>query len=128
MSEYLPFWPKAAAGAYVGAAGSGYIFSRALPTNGFTEVVLQLQVDADFAPSANSDVQVTPQTSNDGINWADQTSATFKIVGLGTFPKQITEKFTSIAAFMRMKIHIHNGEGGALYLAPTVMVAGAGRS
>ena len=129
MSEYLPFWPKAAAGAYVVAGNSAYVYSRALPTNGFTEVVLQLQIDADFGVDSDTYVEVIPQISNDGTNWEDQATGTFLLNAGGSYPKEIVEKFTEIGAFMRMKIRLYNGEAlGAMYLAPTVMVAGVGRS
>jgi hypothetical protein len=49
MSEYLPFWPKAGIGAYVANGGNSVvIYSRALPTNGFTEVIIQMEIDATF--------------------------------------------------------------------------------
>ena len=48
MAQFLPFWPKAAAGAYLANGADGYVFSKALPTNGFKEVVIQREIDADF--------------------------------------------------------------------------------
>jgi uncharacterized protein YaiE (UPF0345 family) len=129
MAEYLVFWPKAAAGAYLANGGDAYVYSRALPSNGHTEVVVQLQIDADFGGNANSYVRIYPEIRNDGINWEEQDSGgTFNIPATGTFPKQVTEKYTEIAAFMRMKTRIHNGEGGGAYMAPTLLLAGVGRS
>jgi hypothetical protein len=128
MAEYLPFWPKSAAGAHVGATSTAYVYSKALPTNGFTEVVIELEVDADFSSDPDSYVQVTPQISNDGVNWEDQTSASFHVHAGGTFPAQVTEKFTEIGAFMRMKVHLYNDTGGAVTMAPTIMIAATGRS
>ena len=130
MSEYLPFWPKAGVGAYVANAGSASIYSRALPTNGFTEVVIQMEMDATFGSHANTKIDVVPQISNDGVNWKELTSATLQIVSTTTFPAQDTEKFTEIGAFMRMKISISNGEADGLshWIVATLLVSGAGRS
>jgi hypothetical protein len=130
MSEYLPFWPKAGIGALIGGASSVSIFSRSLPTTGFTEVVIQMELDATFGSHANTKIDVVPQVSNDGINWKDLTSATLQIVSTATFPAQDTEKFTEIAAFMRMKITISNGEADGLshWIVATLAVMGAGRS
>ena len=128
MAEYLPFWPKAAVGAYLANGGDAYIFSRALPTNGFTEVVVELGIDANFGNKVATYVEAIPESSNDGINWEQQASGTFSLAATGTFPKQKVEKYTEVGAFMRIRIKIHNGESIAAYLAPTVFVAGAGRS
>jgi len=128
MSEYLPFWPKAAMGGYIANANSSVFYSRALPTNGFTEVVIQLQMDATFGTNVATSVGVKPQVSNDGVNWKDQTSPTISILANGTFPAQVTEKFTEIGAFMRMKVTITNTEGAAGQICATMMIAGTGRS
>ena len=130
MSEYLPFWPKAAIGGYVLSATPSYFYSRALPTNGFTEVVMQEEVDADFGSSANTKIEIKPEISNDGVNWKEL-SSTLSIpatTGSGSFPKQLTEKFTEIGAFMRAKVKIINGEGADKWVVGTLLVAGTGRS
>lgn len=89
MAEYLPFWPKAGIGAYVINGGNSVnIYSRALPTNGFTEVVIQMEIDATFGGSgwpAYTTVAVAPQVSNDGVNWKTL-SSTLSIANNATFP------------------------------------------
>jgi hypothetical protein len=128
MSEYLPFWPKAGVGAYfTNDAETKYVYSRALPTNGFTEVVVQMGIDAAFGGNAASSIKATPQISNDGVNWKDITS-TLTILANATFPEQKTEKFTEIGAFMRIRIELYNKEGATKFLMGPVMVSGAGRS
>jgi hypothetical protein len=128
MSEYLPFWPKAAIGAYIADDQNVEIFTRALPTNGFTEVVLQVQWDGQFATLVTSLFDVVPQISNDGINWKDLTSPAIQITGTTSVPVQKTEKFTEIGAFMRVKVKITNDEGSGSFMGTTVLIAGAGRS
>jgi hypothetical protein len=130
MSEYLLFWPKAAVAGYTLGSGEGngaIIYTKALPTNGFTEVVVQFQ--SDVKPSSmNGNIKVTPQVSNDGINWKDNTDETLNTLSNGsTVPFQDTKKFTTIAAFMRMRINLYDGSGANL-VAGTIMVSGAGRS
>jgi len=130
MAEYLPFWPKAAAGAYVAFGTSANIYSMALSTNGFKEVVVQMELDATFGSQAGTKITVVPQISNDGVNWDDLTSATLEILSTTTFPAQNTEKFTEIGAFMRMKIAISNGEADGLshWIVATLLISAAGRS
>jgi len=130
MAQYLPFWPKAAVAVYTaGVANSkGYIYSKALPTNGFKEVVIQIEVDEDFGGNASSYVKAIPQISNNGINWENLTPTGLSIAATGTYPAQDTEKFTTIGAFMRIKIELNNNEGGALNrFSATVIVSGTGR-
>ena len=130
MSEYLPFWPKAAIGGYIAWGTPSAFYSRVLPTNGFIEVVIQMEMDATFGTQAGTKIDVVPQISNDGVNWNDLTSATLQIVSTTTFPAQDTEKFTEIGAFMRMKISISNGEADGLshWIVATLLISGAGRS
>jgi len=128
MSEYLPFWPKAAAVSRVGASGSGnaaVIYTRALPTNGFTEVVAQLEIDADLLGSANR-VDCVPEISNDGVNWQAGTGFTTVSAG-GTFPAKEVLKITTIGAFMRFKISLWDNTGAAS-VGGTIMISAAGRS
>ena len=129
MAEYLPFWPKAGIAGYATGAGESngaLVFSRALPTNGFTEVVVQFEADVKPA-GVNCTIKVTPQVSNDGINWVDNTEATLTSLTNGTtVPFNDSKKFTIIGAFMRMKINLY--DTGANLVAGTVQVAGAGRS
>jgi hypothetical protein len=128
MSEYLPFWPKAAMGGYIANGLSSTFYTKALPTNGFTEVVVQVQMDATFGTVVGSTVVVTPQISNDGANWKDLTAMT-TIAANGTFPAQVTTKFTDIGAFMRMKVVITYSEGApGGQMCATIFIAGAGRS
>ena len=132
MAEYLPFWPKAGIGAYVNSGGgTETIYSKALPTNGFTEVVLQMQIDATFGGVVggppDTTIEVDPQISNDGVNWKDITSS-MSIANTSAFPAQSTEKFTDIGAFMRMKITITSWEAASGPIAATLQITGAGRS
>jgi len=133
MSEYLPFWPKAWIGAYVtNGGGTAVVYSRALPTNGFTEVIIQMEIDATFGGAAGgppwTTVGVEPQISNDGINWKTLTVTLLSIANNATFPEQATEKFTEIGAFMRMKITITSREAASGTIVATLLVSGAGRS
>jgi hypothetical protein len=70
---------------------------------------------------------VTPQISNDGVNWKAQTAMT-SILADGTFPTQVTTKYTEIGAFMRMMVGITNGEANPGQICATMLIAGAGRS
>jgi hypothetical protein len=131
MSEYLLFWPKAAAISKASAGGSGgaaIIYTKALPTNGFTEVVAQLEIDADL-PSSSNRVDCVPEISNDGVNWqAGSGFTTVTTVAAGqTFPAKEAIKITTIAAFMRFKISLWD-TGGAVSVGATLMISGAGRS
>jgi hypothetical protein len=128
MSEYLPFWPKAAAGAFIATnPGTASVYSRALPTNGFTEVVVQMEIDAAFGADGSTKIDVIPQISNDGVNWKDLTSG-LSINAIGTFPKEDTEKFTDIGAFMRMKMLFTNEDGINTRVFATLLVSATGRS
>ena len=126
-SQFLPFWPKAALAGYIANANSEDFYSRALPTNGFTEVVLEMQLDATFGTNVDTTIAVVPQISNDGINWEDQ-AAVATIAANGTFPSTTIDKYEEIGAFMRMKITLTNTEGAAMTLGATLYVAGTGRS
>jgi len=128
MAQYLPFWPKAALGGYLANTGSSDFFSKALPTNGFTEVVIQMEIDATFGTNVATTVEVVPQISNDGTNWEDLAPSGLSAPANGTYPWQDTEKFTDIGAFMRMKIILTNTEGAVHYMPATVHVTGTGRS
>ena len=123
-SQFLPFWRKAAAMAYVSSGTPQYVYTTALPTNGFTEVVSELVVDAEIA--ANSTITVYPEISNDGINWEQQTNFTAITPG-GTYPKKEVIKGTEIAAFMRMKIKIELSTGTG-WAGATLYIASTGRS
>lgn len=127
-SAVLPFWPKAAAMAYLATGSGASIYTKAFPTNGFTEVVIQLGIDADFGVQATTYVQVYPQISNDGINWEEQTSPVLQILSTASFPAIDVEKFTEIGAFMRMRIYLYNNEGAAAWFGATIEVTGTGRS
>jgi hypothetical protein len=132
MSEYLPFWPKAGIGAYVtNGGGTAVVYSKALPTNGFTEVVIQMEIDATFGAAAgppNTTVDVAPEISNDGVNWKTLTASSLSIANNATFPAQATEKFTEIGAFMRMKITITSREAASGMIVAPLLVSAAGRS
>jgi hypothetical protein len=130
MSEYLPFWPKAAMIGYVNASGSPIdIFTRALPTNGFTEVVAQVECDGRVG-GANSTITPTPQISNDGINWEDVTLGTaFPAIDPGdTYPMKDVRKITDVGAFMRFKVRLAISSGTDVLVGGTIMISGAGRS
>jgi len=135
MSQYLPFWPKGGIAAYAPGVGQGngaFAYSKALPTNGFTEVIVQFQSDVkpggSNAHGVNTGIKVIPQISNDAINWEDNTDATLDSLTNGsTVPFQDTKKFTTIGAFMRMKIELYDTNAASL-VAGTILIAGAARS
>ena len=81
MSQYLTFWPKAGIAGYAtgsGEANGALVYSKAIPTNGFTEVIVQFE--ADVKPgAANTNIKVTPQISNDAVNLA----STLGVMGVG---------------------------------------------
>lgn len=131
MSKYLLFWPKSVVAAYVTTALSQQVvYTKALPTDEFTEVVAQLQCDTTIAHDGASDIHVKPQISDDGVNW--ETSATLftAIDQSGSFPKNQTIKITTVAAFMRFKIELNEDPilGADGLVAGTLMIAGVGRS
>lgn len=127
MAEYLPFWPKSGMIAYMAASTNQDIYSKALPTNGFTEVVVQVQLDAPIAGDANTTITVYPQISNDGVNWEDQTNFTALTTG-GTYPAKEVLKYTEIGAFMRMRVRIAQAAGTSVNAGGTFLISGAGRS
>ena len=131
MSEYLSFWPKAAVSAYLSAApGTEYVYTKALPTNGFTEVVVQVECDAKISHDAGSQIIVTPQISNDGVNWEELTADAFTaITQASSYPTKEMKKITTIAAFTRLKIALNEGAlGAAGIISGTIMITGTGRS
>jgi hypothetical protein len=134
MSEYLPFWPKAGVLAYVAGSPTGkteYVYSKALPTSGFTEVVAQLECDAPIMATggaATGSITVKPEISNDGANWTlAGTNFTAITQGGVTYPVKEVIKITTIAAFMRMRIEITDSANNS-NIGGTIMIAGAGRS
>jgi len=128
MSEYLLFWPKAAAMAYVPSSNYADIYSKALPTHDFTEVVSQLECDAQICGDGNTSMTVYPQISNDGVNWKELTgfSVMYGVGGGTTFPVKEMMKITDIGAFMRMRIKIAQGASNA-NAGGTLLISGAGR-
>ena len=127
MAEFLPFWPKAAV---VGDSTPGdvLIFTRALPTNGFTEVVAHLTCDGRIMGTGNSSIVVTPEISNDGANWETRTGDVFNSITTGsTYPTSELKKLTNVAAFMRFRIMLRDlispGPIGG-----TIAISAAGRS
>jgi len=128
MAQFLPFWPKAALGGYLADSNSAEFYSKVLPTNNFTEVVVQMELDATFGTGLATTVAVVPQVSNDRTNWEDLVPSVLTVAADGTFPFQDTEKFTDIGAFMRMKITLLNNEGSAQRISATILVSGTGRS
>ena len=133
MAEYLPFWPKAAGIVYSAASSTNYLYTKALPTNGFTEVVAQLEIDAEIAGDGNTTITVTPEVSNDGINWQNLSGTfTFSPVtqsgGGTTYPVKEILKITTIASFMRFRIAIVQAAGSATNAGGPFMITGAGRS
>ena len=132
MAQYLPFWPKAAVAANVtGANQTENVYTKALPTNGFTEVVGQLECDATpVGLTANAFIRVTPQISNDGVNWQSLTAPDiFADITTGTtpYPHQETIKLTTIAAFLRYEIMFDDTDTASAIVA-TLMISAAGRS
>jgi hypothetical protein len=130
MSEFLPFWPKAAAMAYVANGTTVSIYSRALPTNGFTEVVAQMEIDGVICGDGNTDIDVYPQVSNDGVNWQELTSDKFTTVeqgGTTTYPVKEMKKISTVGAFMRFRIAIYQN-GSSANAGGTLLVSAAGRS
>ena len=128
-SAYLPFWPKAAAMAYVAAGTTEDIYSKVLPTNGFTEIVIQFECDAPICGDANTTIDLVPQISNDGVNWEDQTAPNFTaITQASSFPTKEVAKFTEVAAFMRLKIEITQSTASSNNAGATLHLAGTGRT
>ena len=131
MAEYLAFWPKAAMVSAVSGSGSGnaaLIYTKAMPTNRFTEVVAQLEIDADLL-GGNNRVDCVPQISNDGVSWQAGTgfSTVTSVAAGGSFPAKETIKITTIAAFMRFKVSLWDS-GGAVSVGATLAIWAVGRS
>jgi hypothetical protein len=129
MSEFLPFWPKAAVTAASVASGTDQnVYTRALPTNGFTEVVAQIVLDSKVWDGVgNGSIQGIPQLSNDGVTWKDSTTTFAAVSSATSVPYQEAIKITEIGAFMRIKIKF-SSSSGTTHLAATVMITGVGRS
>jgi hypothetical protein len=104
------------------------LYTRALPTNGFTEVVAQLEMDADFLGSAGR-LDCAPEISNDGVNWQAGTGFTTIVAAAagGTFPAKEVIKITTIGAFMRFKVSLWDFTGAAS-VGATIAISGTGRS
>jgi len=133
MSEHLPFWPKAACIVNAPAATTKTIYTKALPTNGFKEVVAQLEIDAEIAGDGNTCINVTPEISNDGSTW-ENLLATFAFTtvyqagGGTTYPVKEVLKITTVASFMRFRIAVDQDVGSSTTAGATLMLTGVGRS
>lgn len=133
MAGILTFWPKSALLAWVtsGASASDFIYTSALPTGRFAQVVAQLECDARIAGDANSDILVTPQISIDGASWKDATPAFAKIEQGSSYPIREVIKIDTLGAFMRFKIGLWeekvNGDVTVI-IGGTVKITGTGRA
>lgn len=119
----LQFWSKAAVAANVTAGTDQNIYTRVLPTQDYTEVVIQAVADAEIPP--NSSVTITPEISNDAMNWYSLSSFTAISPG-GTYPKTEIIKYTTIAAFMKVRIAL-SMSAGASNVCSTIDITCVGR-
>jgi len=130
-SGYLSFWPQAAVLAFVEGDPVGdtkYIYSRVLPTNGFTEVVYQFEVFEKIINTDASTITVTPEISNDGINWQTQTGdASTAVSWASSYPTKEVKKVSTIAAFMRFRIALFDGDTDTP-VGGTIQIVGTGRT
>jgi len=117
------------AAAVQGANQKEYVYTKALPTNGFTEVVGQFEVDATPIRSVNSTITVTPEISNDGLNWETLTGDAFTAIDatITSFPWQDSKKLTTLAAFLRYQVEF-NDTNAAQDIIATVLISAVGRS
>lgn len=133
MARILPFWPKSGILAWVTSSSSvaDFIYTNALPTDGFSQVVAQLECDAKIAGDANTDILVTPQISNDGVSWKDATPAFIKIEQGSSYPIKEVAKIDTLGAFMRFKIGLWeekvNGDVTVI-IGGTLKITGTGRA
>jgi len=128
--EEIPFWPKAGVFAYLtGAPSTQDVFTRHFLTHGFTELVAQLECDCRIAHDANSSITVTPQISNDGVNWEDLAAVAFSSISYGgVYPYNELKQISQVASFMRFKIELIESMGGAAgIVGGTIMIRGIAR-
>jgi hypothetical protein len=109
MNGELPFWPKAGVSAWVTSSSAGvgateFLYTKAFPTAEFGKVVAQLLCETKITGDANSDILVTPQVSNDGVNWQDATPAFTKIEQGSTYPVNQVISVETVGHFMRFKV------------------------
>jgi len=68
---YMPFWRKGTLVAYNNRTLT--VYTKPLVTTPMVEIVLTLRIDMTFVFQNGPSFDVTPQISNDGINWEDVT-------------------------------------------------------
>jgi hypothetical protein len=81
-----------------------YLHTQPLITKNFVQVVAALRIDAPMMGAAGATFDVTPQISNDLVNWDDVTPVFTQVTPASTFPITETRQITEIAWFMRFKL------------------------
>ena len=120
---HLPFFRKGSIGVH--ANPSVQVYTSALLTEKFVAVCATLRIDATMVGSANATIDVTPQISNDSINWADTTPAFTQVTPGSTFPVTETKLISTVARFMRFRFTL--ADAGSGIVAATLSLLGDGK-
>jgi len=120
---HLPFFGKGSIGVYANASVD--VFTAFLLTEKFVKVSATLRIDAPMVGSANATIDVTPQISNDSINWEDTTPVFTQVTPGSSFPVTETKLISTVARFMRFKFTL--ADAGSGIVAATLSLLGDGK-
>jgi hypothetical protein len=107
---FLPFHRLSAAAAY--ANNSTNLYTQPLIVKNFVEVVAVLQVPGRMVGAATASFAVTPQVSNDMVNWADVATAFTTVTPASTIPFIEAQKISTLCWWMRFKMTLGDTASG----------------